>query len=39
MTAETYSAQERERLEEFGRRRTVVALVDICQLHLSDYSE
>ncbi|WP_435130335.1 hypothetical protein [Halobaculum sp. D14] len=37
MTARTYSDRERRRLEEFGRRRTVEALVDIAQTHLSDY--
>lgn len=37
MTALTYSTRELARLEEFGRRRTVEALVDFSQTHLTEW--
>jgi len=35
--AGAYTEAELDRLEAVGRKRTAVALTDICQLHLSDY--
>jgi len=37
MSEDAYTESELRRLEAVGRRRTVVALTDICQLHFSDF--
>jgi hypothetical protein len=37
MTLHTYTDEEVRRLETIGRRRTVESLLDIKQLHLTDF--